>query len=156
MDIGLDVKPPGKTCADDNCPFHGHLKVRGQILNGRVVGDGMSNTVVVERDYLRYLTKFERYEKRKAKYLAHNPACIGAKVGDEVTLIECRPISKAKSFVVIEKSGIVTEEKGPIALEEEMPEPMERTKEKPAETVKEKKKPPAKGKTKKAKKEAAK
>lgn len=145
MDIGLDVKPPEKTCTDRNCPFHGHLKVRGQVFAGRVVGDRMSNTVVVERDYLRYLTKFERYEKRKAKYLAHNPGCIAAKVGEDVTLIECRPISKSKTFVVIEKSGHAKEEVTPSTPENKTVETKE--------TIEEKRKTPSKGKQKKSKTE---
>ncbi len=102
MNIGLEVEAPDKECSDENCPFHGQLKVRGQIFTGTVVGDRMSNTVVVEKIYQRYLRKFERYEKRKSRYLAHNPSCIGAEVGEDVKIIECRPISKKKTFVVIE------------------------------------------------------
>lgn len=101
-DIGLDVKPPEKTCNDQNCPFHGRLAVRGQILEGIVVSDKMDKTVVIRRDYVKYIPKFERYERRKSKIKAHNPPCISAKVGDLVKIAECRPISKTKSFVVIE------------------------------------------------------
>lgn len=90
-------------CEDKNCPIHGNLKVRGQIIKGRVVSDRMRKTAVVQRDYLRYLKKFERYEKRKLRILAHNPGCIGAVVGDEVTIMECRPLSKSKTFVIVEK-----------------------------------------------------
>ncbi len=104
-DIGVDVKPPEKSCNDKNCPFHGHLKVRGQIIEGVVVSDSMQNTVVVQKDYLRYIKKYERYEKRRSRIFAHNPPCISAKRGDRVKIMECRPISKAKSFVVIEKEA---------------------------------------------------
>ncbi|WP_457554844.1 30S ribosomal protein S17 [Candidatus Pyrohabitans sp.] len=104
-DIGVDVKAPEKSCTDKNCPFHGHLKVRGQIIEGVVVSDGMHNSVVVQKDYLRYIKKYERYEKRRSRILAHNPPCISAKRGDRVKIMECRPISKAKSFVVIEKEA---------------------------------------------------
>jgi small subunit ribosomal protein S17 len=100
MEIGIDVKQPDGTCDDKNCPFHGSLKVRGQIIEGKVVSDKMHKTVVVQRDYYHYLPKFERYEKRRARYLAHNPSCIGAKIGDSVKIMECRPMS----FVIIEKS----------------------------------------------------
>ena len=34
-DIGIDVTPPEKECTDQNCPFHGKLSVRGQILEGQ-------------------------------------------------------------------------------------------------------------------------
>ena len=36
-DIGIDVKPPERECEDENCPFHGTLSVRGQLLRGKVV-----------------------------------------------------------------------------------------------------------------------
>ncbi len=104
-DIGVDVRAPERECSDVHCPFHGHLKVRGQIIEGTVVSDRMNNSVVVQKDYLRYIKKYERYEKRRSRILAHNPPCISARVGERVKIMECRPISKAKSFVVIEKEA---------------------------------------------------
>lgn len=100
-DIGIEVPTPQRECTDDKCPFHGNLRVRGQILNGRVTSARMQNTVVVQSEFLRYVPKYERYEKRRSKHHAHNPPCIGAAQGDEVTLMECRPLSKTKHFVVI-------------------------------------------------------
>ena len=97
------AKKPEVTCEDENCPIHGSLKTRGQIIKGSVVSDKMRKTVVVQRDYLRFLKKFERYEKRKSRILAHNPGCINAASGDEVSIMECRPLSKSKTFVVVEK-----------------------------------------------------
>ena len=101
-DIGLDVQQPAKECTDPNCPFHGVLPVRGQVLSGVVVSDKMNSTVVVQRAFVKKNVKYERYEKRKTKVHAHNPPCLSAKVGDNVTIAECRPISKTKSYVVIE------------------------------------------------------
>jgi small subunit ribosomal protein S17 len=57
----------------------------------------------VKKDYRRYIPKYERYELRTGKYKAHNPPCIGAKVGAKVKIMECRALSKTKSFVVIEE-----------------------------------------------------
>ncbi len=102
-DIGLNVKVPEKECDDVNCPFHGSLPVRGQILEGKVVSDKAPKTVVVLRSYLKEIAKYERYEKRRSRIHAHNPPCINAKVGDIVKIAECRPLSKTKSFVVVEK-----------------------------------------------------
>ena len=101
-DIGLDVQKPKGTCKEINCPFHGRLPVRGTVLAGTVVSAKMQNTVVVEREYMRYMHKYERLEKRTSKYLAHAPACLQAKIGDEVSIMECRPLSKRVSYVVIE------------------------------------------------------
>ena len=105
-DIGIDVAAPKATCDDKHCPFHGKLSVRGQILNGVVVSTKMGKTVVVEREYMKTITKFERFEKRTRRMRAHSPPCLGLAVGDRVTLMECRPLSKTVSFVVIEKRGI--------------------------------------------------
>ncbi len=101
-DIGLDVQPPTKECKDPKCPFHGVLPVRGLALKGVVVSDKMDKTVVVQRTFEKKIAKYERYEKRKTKVHAHNPPCIGAKEGDNVTVAECRPLSKTKSYVVVE------------------------------------------------------
>ena len=101
--IGIDVKPPQNTCADRSCPFHGTLSVRGQIFEGEVVSDGMQSTVVVKRHFIRKNQKYERLEKRSNKYLVHSPPCLGAAKGDHVKIMECRPLTKTVSFVVIEK-----------------------------------------------------
>ncbi len=103
MDIGIDVKTPEKTCEDPNCPFHGTLKVRGQILEGMVVSNKMRQTVMVKREFMRHLKKYERYEKRRSTIAAHSPTCLNVQEGDSVKIMECRPVSKAKTFVVIEK-----------------------------------------------------
>lgn len=101
--IGIDVKAPTEECNDPNCPFHGTLSVRGQIIVGVVATVKMKNTVIVERNYLRYDKKYERYSKKSARYACHAAPCLGLKVGDKVTIMECRPISKTVAFAVVEK-----------------------------------------------------
>jgi len=100
--IGLDVKAPDKECNDVNCPFHGNLPVRGQVFTGLVISNKMGATVVVKRTFEKLVTKYERYQKRQSKLHAHNPSCIDAKEGDIVKVAECRPLSKTKTFVVVE------------------------------------------------------
>jgi len=101
-EIGYNIKPPEKECSDKNCPFHGNLSLRGKILQGTVVSDRMQGSVVIERTYLHYLPKYERYERRHTRISAHNPPCINAKKGDKVKIAECKPLSKTKHFVVVE------------------------------------------------------
>ena len=79
-----------------------HFAARGQVITGKVVSDRMNATVVVEREYLHYVKKYNRYEKRRSRYHAHNTPCLNARVGDQVRIAECRPLSKTKNFVVVE------------------------------------------------------
>ncbi len=97
-------KPEGK-CEDSNCPVHGSLKCRGRSFTGTVISTRMQKTAIVEWEHKNYLRKYERFEKRRSKVMAHNPACINADEGDIVRIMECRPLSKAKNFVVIEVLG---------------------------------------------------
>jgi small subunit ribosomal protein S17 len=101
--MSLSFKKPKKSCTDKNCPFHGELSVRGRVLEGTVASAKMDKTVVVKRDYLFYVPKFKRYERRQSRVSSHNPPCIGAQEGDKVIIAECRPVSKTVSFVVVEK-----------------------------------------------------
>ena len=102
--IGIPTEnKPQETCTDDNCPFHGTLKIRGRTFEGTVTSDKMDSSVVVEWPYTTRLPKFERIMRNKSRLAAHLPPCIHAKKGDKVLIAECRPLSKTKSFVVIEK-----------------------------------------------------
>ena len=96
-------KRPKKTCDDVNCPFHGSLSLRGHTIEGIVISDKMEKTVIVRRDYLNYVPKYRRYERRRNNIAAHSPPCMEIRAGDKVKLGECRPISKTVGFVVIEK-----------------------------------------------------
>jgi small subunit ribosomal protein S17 len=105
MVMSLTFRKPKKTCNDKNCPFHGDLSIRGRVLEGSVVSAKMDKTVIVERDYLQYVPKFMRHERRHSRIPSHNPPCIDAEEGNRVKIAECRPISKTVSFVVVEKLG---------------------------------------------------
>lgn len=99
------VRPPETICSDENCPYHGRLSVRGKVLKGKVVNDKMQRVVSVEVDYLHFISKYKRYERRKSKIHAYNPSCIKAAKGDFVQIAECRPINKTTSFVIVGKGG---------------------------------------------------
>ncbi len=104
-DIGLDVRAPKTRCEDRHCPFHGRLPVRGQVIEGTVVSTAMQRTAVVERTLLHYVSKYERYEKRRRRYLAHAPPCLHVPVGHRVRIAETRPLSKLVSFCIVEDLG---------------------------------------------------
>lgn len=100
--IGVDAVPPKQICSDANCPWHGELPVRGRMFAGIVTSGKPKNTVIVRWNYNYWVQKYERYERRHSRIVAHSPPCISAKTGDTVRIMECRPLSKTKSFVVIE------------------------------------------------------
>jgi small subunit ribosomal protein S17 len=100
--IGIEAKNPERKCEDVNCPFHGTLSVRGRIFVGEVTSAKAHKTVTVEWERTKFVPKYERYEKGKSSVKAHNPACMAAKEGDIVKIMECRPLSKTKNFVVVE------------------------------------------------------
>jgi small subunit ribosomal protein S17 len=104
-DIGLDVRAPKEGCDDQHCPFHGHLSVRGQVLEGTIVSTAMQRTAVVERTILHYVPKYERYEKRRRRYLAHAPPCLHIPLGHRVKIAETRPLSKTVSFCIVQDLG---------------------------------------------------
>ncbi len=99
----LSLKKPRKSCTDPHCPFHGSLSVRGRVLDGIVISLKMDKTAIIRRDYLQYVPKFKRYERRHSHIPAHNPSCLTIKENDKVKVAECRPISKTVSFVIVEK-----------------------------------------------------
>ena len=72
-----------------------------KILHGIVVSDKENKTikVMIERKYQHPL--FKKVVKSKKKYSAHDENN-KFKVGDKVSIIECKPFSKSKKFEVIE------------------------------------------------------
>lgn len=89
-------------CDDENCYVHGSLRVRGGSAEGTVVSDRGKRTVIVERNLLRIMPKYNRIIKERSRVPAHNPPCIDAKEGDRVKIGETRKISKTKAWTVLE------------------------------------------------------
>ena len=98
-----DVEPPSETCDDPKCPWHGSIAVRTRTIVGRVVSTRMQKTVTVLVEYLHYVPKFKRYERRRTKIHAHLPPCIKVSEGDVVKIAETRRIAKTVSHVVLGK-----------------------------------------------------
>jgi small subunit ribosomal protein S17 len=103
-DIGIEVRAPKREPSADDVlnPFNGSLPVRGTTIVGTVVSAKMQGTVIVQKEKNHLVDKYQRYEKRTARYAAHLPSNIDVNVGDEVMIAECRPISKTVTFVVVE------------------------------------------------------
>ena len=100
-DVGMGFVSPSKSCSDTHCPFHGDTKLHGRVFEAKVIKKSPHKTVNVEWLRIAYLSKFERYSKSRSRVKAHNPQCIEAEIGDTVTIVETRPISKTKKFIVV-------------------------------------------------------
>lgn len=72
---------------------------RPQSFVGTVVKAAMKDTATVQVDRYVKNAKYKKYFVRSKKFLAHNPGNT-AKVGDTVTIVASRPISKLKSFII--------------------------------------------------------
>ena len=69
---------------------------------GVVASTKMKRTIIIRRDYLHYIKKYNRFEKRHKNLAAHcSPAFPRVKEGDVVTVGQCRPLSKTVRFNVI-------------------------------------------------------
>ena len=68
---------------------------------GVVVKDKMDKTIVVEVEKFLKHRKYHKFIKRKVRYKAHDESNV-CKIGDEVLIMETRPISKDKKWLVKE------------------------------------------------------
>ena len=77
------------------------MKNRGnrRTLVGTVVSDQMDKTVVVRVERLVRDPRYHKFVRRRAKFMAHDEenACA---VGDQVRIVEHRPLSKRKRWKV--------------------------------------------------------
>ena len=83
---------------DKKCPFTGLVSIRGRILTGKVVSTKMHRTLVIRREYLHFVPKYDRYERRHKNLSAHVSPAFRVEVGDQVTVGQCRPLSKTVSW----------------------------------------------------------
>lgn len=72
----------------------------GKQLVGVVVSDKMKDTVVVEVTNFKKHPKYLKYLKISKNIKAHDVGNT-KKVGDKVTIKECKPVSKQKHFVIV-------------------------------------------------------
>jgi small subunit ribosomal protein S17 len=70
-------------------------------MTGVVVKDKMDKTVVIEVEKFLKHPKYHKYLKTKKRYKAHDEMN-ECSIGDKVLIIESRPLSKEKRWVVKE------------------------------------------------------
>jgi len=71
-----------------------------KILSGTVVSDKMKDTIVVLVEHYQKHPRYAKFIKRRKKFKVHD-AGNTAKIGDQVRIVETRPISKDKHFKLL-------------------------------------------------------
>ncbi len=77
-------------------------KVQKRQLSGIIMSTKMALTAVVEVTRLKQHPLYHKYYKTSKRYKAHNPEN-KFQTGDKVIIEETRPISKDKSWIIVEK-----------------------------------------------------
>merc|ERR1711887_227243 len=106
--LGFKIPAEAKTgnYIDKKCPFVGKVSIRGRVLTGVITKMKMNRTVVIRRDYLHYVKKYNRFEKRHKSMSVHLSPCFrDVRPGDIVTVGECRPLAKTVRFNVLKVSS---------------------------------------------------
>ncbi len=74
------------------------------MITGRVVSNKMDKTIVVAVERKVPSTLYRKYVKRITKLSAHDEAN-QCKIGDVVMIKQCRPLSKNKTWTLVEVLG---------------------------------------------------
>ncbi len=75
-------------------------KVHKRQLTGTVVSNAMNKTIVVKVDRVKTHPKYGKQFVQSKKYHVHDEK-ESHKVGEVVTFVECRPLSKTKCWRVL-------------------------------------------------------
>ena len=93
----LETQPQEPRARERNAP-----EAKGaRTLTGRVVSDKMHKTIAVEIERLVKHPTYGKYIRRTTKLLAHDENGT-SKEGDVVTITPCRPMSRRKSWRLLE------------------------------------------------------
>jgi len=71
-----------------------------RILKGTVISDKMDKTIVVLVERIKEHRQYKKRYRVSKKYKAHDPES-KYKIGDKVSIQECKPISKDKKWIAI-------------------------------------------------------
>ena len=77
-------------------------KNNGKVLTGKIVSTKMKDTVVISIDSFKKHPKYGKFIKKQKKIMAHD---LGNKhkEGEVVSIMETKPISKNKNFIILER-----------------------------------------------------
>ncbi len=73
-----------------------------RILKGKVVRNKSEKTIIVDVESTYLHKKYKKYLKKNKKFAVHDENNV-SKIGDIVQIIESRPISKTKKFILFDE-----------------------------------------------------
>lgn len=92
------IESPKETIID----MERNEKKNKQVMDGVVINNNNDKTVAVRVNRFTKHPKYQKFMKISKKILAHNEID-GVETGQRVRIESCRPISKRKSFRIVEK-----------------------------------------------------
>ena len=76
-----------------------------RILKGKVVRNKSEKTIIVDVESTYLHKKYKKYLKKNKKFAVHDENNV-SKIGDRVQIIESRPISKTKRFILFDEKKV--------------------------------------------------
>ncbi len=73
---------------------------KARMMQGTVVSNGMKDSVVVKIERFIKHPKYKKFIRKSTKVMAHDADNV-CMVGDTVSIQECKPISKNKSWMLV-------------------------------------------------------
>ena len=85
-------------------------KMPKRILKGKVVKNKSEKTIIVDVESTYMHKKYKKFLRKNKKYAVHDEENV-SKIGDVVKIIESRPISKTKKFVLFNEKKMAKADK---------------------------------------------
>ena len=76
-----------------------------RILKGKVIKNKCEKTIIVDVESTYMHKKYKKILKKNKKYAVHDENNV-TKIGDRVQIIESRPISKTKRFILFDEKKV--------------------------------------------------
>ena len=81
-----------------------------RILKGKVVKNKSEKTIIVDVESTYMHKKYKKFLRKNKKYAVHDEENV-SKIGEVVQIIESRPISKTKKFVLFNEKKMAKADK---------------------------------------------
>ena len=81
-----------------------------RILRGRVIKNKNEKTIIVDVESTFMHKKYKKFLKKNKKFAVHDENNV-SKIGEIVQIVESKPISKTKKFILFDEKKIVKEKK---------------------------------------------